>query len=60
LSRSEFDVYIFKKGTTHGETRHAYRMLIGKPKETKNRRHGWEDNIKMVLKLNEIESAVPG
>jgi hypothetical protein len=60
LSRSEFDGCILNNRTTNEETRHAYRMLIGKPKETNSRRHGRGDNIKIILKLNELESAVQG
>jgi hypothetical protein len=35
---------------THGDTRNAYTMLVGKPEGKRplgRRRHRWEDNIKM-------------
>jgi hypothetical protein len=39
--------------STHGVTRNAYRILVGKPEGKRplgRPRHRWEDNIKMGLR----------
>jgi hypothetical protein len=41
---------------TRGESRNAYRILVGKPKRKRplgRPRHRWEDNIKMDLRETE-------
>jgi hypothetical protein len=41
----------------HGESRHAYEILVGNPKGKRplgRSKHGWEDNIKMYLMETDV------